>query len=462
MDDKLSLAELQLIIRDALYTSLPGMYWVSAEISEIKENYSGHCYLELIDKAAGEGNIKAKARAIIWANRYRMLKPFFENATGESMKEGMKVLMKVTLEYHEVYGLSLIVSDIDATYTVGEMVLRRLQIIRRLENEGVIEMNKEHPFPPVPRRIAIVSSKNAAGYTDFIRQLQGNINGYVFYTALFDSVMQGSETSKSLINALDRISENIELFDVIVVIRGGGSQTDLSWFDNYDIAFYMTQFPLPIITGIGHEKDMTVVDLVANISVKTPTAVADLLINKMVESESHIINLAIEIVWSSEDVIENFNNKIGTLCRDLTPAAKMIVSNIQEKLSKVKIGLISNGKDNIAKAIGYPLSQFSRLESVTNATLRKNESLLAESITNVTSLTQTMLKQKKDKIAEVSLILKIIDPSNVLKRGFTITLLRGKILKSSNQLTKDDLIDTQFSDGFVKSKVIKKKINKLI
>jgi exodeoxyribonuclease VII large subunit len=459
MVDKLSLAELQLIIRDALYTSVPGTYWISAEISEIKENYSGHCYLELIDKEPGEENIKAKARAVIWANRYRMLRPFFESTTGESLKEGLRILIKVTLEYHSIYGISLIISDIDPAYSIGEMAIKRLQIIRRLEKEGVIQMNKDHAFPLIPRRIAIISSGNAAGYTDFIKQLHGNNNGYIFYTALFESVMQGSETSVSIINALDRISEKTELFDVVVIIRGGGSQTDLSWFDNYNIAYHITQFPLPIITGIGHEKDMTVADLVANISVKTPTAVADLLINRMSETEIYITEIGNNIIRSSLDVVRLQRNRIDTLTRNLTPAAKVVISKIQEKVSSIKIGLVSNGKDYLTKAVSFPVSQRSRLESVTKTMLMEKSSIISKTIINIISSAKILLKQENNQVTEANMKLSILDPANVMKRGFTITLFKGKILKNRNLVSTDDIIDTRFSNGVVKSKVIRE-INK--
>jgi exodeoxyribonuclease VII large subunit len=453
MDDKLSLTELQLTIRDALYTSLPGFYWVSAEISEIKENYSGHCYLELVDKHLGDNNIKARARAIIWANRYRMLKPFFENSTGETIKEGLKILIKVTLEYHEVYGLSLIISDIDPAFTIGEMAIRRLQIIRKLEEEGVFGMNKEHFFPFVPRRIAIVSSRNAAGYIDFIKHLQGNTYRYIFYTALFEAVMQGSETSISVINALDQISEKIEFFDVVVIIRGGGSQSDLSWFDNYDIAYHITQFPLPIIIGIGHEKDMSVTDMVANISVKTPTAVADLLINRMMETESRITELANEIVFSSGKVIQMHRNKIEEYRSNLVPLAKMMVSEIKESLYIIKMGLVSFGKDYITRAINFPISQFFRLESATKAVIRDNKLLLAKTITYIATVTNSTLKQKNDQLATANQMLNLIDPENVLKRGFTITSKEGRALKTPYNLNHDDIIQTRFYKGEILSTV---------
>jgi len=298
MTEKLSLTELQLIIRDYLYLALPGIYWVIAEISELKENYAGHCYLELIEKHPDEKNIRARVKAIIWSNRYRFLKAFFENSTGESLREGLKILVKTKVEYNELYGLSLIISDIDPAFTIGDMAMKRQQIINKLEQEGVFSMNKELDFPIVPQRIAIISSKNAAGYSDFINHLRGNSVGYVFYSALIETSMQGTETEQGVISALDKIALNAHLFDLTVIIRGGGSQTDLSWFDNYNIAYHVTQFPLPVITGIGHDKDISVTDMVAYRSLKTPTAVADFLIDSVAATDNHIIEMSSEIIGS--------------------------------------------------------------------------------------------------------------------------------------------------------------------
>lgn len=222
LSDKLSLTELQLIIKDSLYMALPDMYWVTAEVSEIKENYAGHCYLELIEKQSDEKNVSARVRAIIWNNRYRFLKSLFENITGESLRAGMKVLVRVKVEYHELYGLSLIISDIDPSFTIGEMAVKRQMIIRKLEEEGVFSMNKELELPFVPRRIAVISSGSAAGFLDFMKHLRENSYGYVFYTALFETIMQGTETEKSVISALDRIAVNSEVFDVVAILRGEG------------------------------------------------------------------------------------------------------------------------------------------------------------------------------------------------------------------------------------------------
>jgi exodeoxyribonuclease VII large subunit len=454
MENKLSLSELQHIIRDSLYMALPDFYWVTAEISEIKVNSSGHCYLELIEKPPDDKNVSSRIKAIIWSKRYWFLRSLFENVTGAPLREGMKILVKVKIEYHEIYGLSLIISDIDPSYTAGEMAIRRQMIIRKLEEEGVFSMNRELDFPVVPQRIAVISSKNAAGYSDFIKHLKGNNQGFVFYTALFETVMQGNETEKSVIGALDRIADQIELFDLVAIIRGGGSQSDLSWFDNYNIAFYVTQFPLPVITGIGHEKDLSVTDLVANMALKTPTAVADYLVNCLEEAEKSLKLLSDGIASFSASVIEHYRSLLESSGSKLIPLAKLLISAKKKVVSDSIIELINYGKDFIIRAGLLPENQKSRLISSVATLKSMKKSLIEKYGYDLRSLASKMFSLKNHKMEELERNLSILDPVNVLKRGFTITTLNGIIVKSSNGVAKDDFIDTIFSDGRVKSKVM--------
>ena len=457
MTEKLSLTELQLIIRDSLYLALPDMYWVIAEISEIKENHAGHCYMELIEKHPDEKNVRARAKAIIWSSRYRFLKSFFENITGESLKEGLKILIKTKVEYHELYGLSLVISDIDPSFTIGDMAMKRQQVINRLEQEGVFSMNKELYFPAVPQRIAVISSKNAAGYSDFINQLKGNSYGYVFYTALIETAMQGTETENGVISALDKIAENSHVFDVVVIIRGGGSQSDLSWFDSYNIAYYVTQFPLPVITGIGHDKDMSVTDMVANRSLKTPTAVADFLIECVAEAENHLNEMSSGITDTSRIIIEKNMNLVETLSIKLLPLTRLMLSVIKDNLSGKIIEIINTGKENTFRAGLTMANQGSRLFSDSKSFSSGKELLLKRAIQNLAILTSNALSANKIRLAGLENTLNILKPENVLQRGYTITSLDGRMLKLSNQLKTDDLIDTQFSDGKVRSRVVGEK-----
>ncbi len=454
MADKLSLSELQLIIKDSIYLAMPDMYWVAAEISEIRENYAGHCYLELIEKHPDDKNVRARVKAVIWSNRYRFLRSLFENVTGEQLKSGMKVLVKIKVDYHEIYGLSLIISDIDPSYTAGEMALKRQMILKRLGDEGVLMMNKELELPFVPQRIAVISSASAAGYGDFIRQLKENQYGYVFYTALFEAIMQGNETEQSVIRALERISVNAELFDVVVIIRGGGSQSDLSWFDNYNIAYFVTQFPLPVITGIGHDKDMSVTDIVAFRSLKTPTAVADFLTGSVSEAEDYLNQLSTQIAENSRSVITRYRDITESFRAKLIPVARLAVSDRKEELSNRIIGIINIGKEYIIRAGFLPKNLSSRLISSSGSYILTRKTSLERDKLDLNNMTNKAIGNVKKKLDESGNSLKILDPVNVLRRGYTITSKNGEILKKSQGLQSEDIIDTLFSDGSVTSRIL--------
>jgi exodeoxyribonuclease VII large subunit len=456
MTEKITLTELQLIIRDTLYMSLPDWYWVIAEISEMKENSAGHCYLELIEKNADEKNVKSRIRAIIWCKRFRFLRAFFENTSGETLKEGIKVLVKAKVEYHELYGISLVISDIDPAFTLGEMAVKRQAIIRRLEQEGVFSMNKELDFPMVPQRIAVISSKTAAGYTDFMNHLNNNGFGYVFYTRLFEASLQGTETEQSTINALDSIASNSQNFDLVVIIRGGGSQTDLSWFDNYNIAYHITQFPLPVITGIGHEKDISITDMVANRSLKTPTAVADFLIDSVAGAETHIKELSSDIINASRVILEKGKNRLETCSIKLFPLARLMLSRLKDKLSSGIIEIINVGKFLIVRAGVIPANLESRLSTAARSftpsrelMLNKNRQRLLTSTLNITRMNSVRLKGLESS-------LQLLNPDNILQRGYSITSVNGRALKDSEQVKTDDIVETRLYKGNITSKVINK------
>jgi exodeoxyribonuclease VII large subunit len=458
MAEKLSLTELQLVIRDSIYMALPDMYWVIAEISEIKENSAGHCYLELIEKHPDEKNIRARAKAIIWSKRYRFLKAFFENTTGEPLREGLNILIKAKVEYHELYGLSLIISDIDPAFTVGEMALKRQLIIKKLEQDGVFSMNKELDFPSFPKRIAVISAKNAAGYSDFINHLTQNAYGYSFNTVLIESTMQGVETEQSVINALDSIATNSHLYDVVVIIRGGGSQTDLSWFDSYNIAYYVSQFPLPVITGIGHDKDMSVTDMVAYKALKTPTAVADFLIECTAWIENHLFEISSSIKEISRIIIEKNKNRIETSRIKLFPLARLLMSDIKDKLSGIIIEIADIGKNYIFKAGLIPSNQKSRLISAVNSLSSAKETALKMTNYRLNNSTLNALNKNITRLDSLETNLSLINPENVLQRGYTITSINGMILKKCDLLMAEDIIETKFSNGNITSRIIEKKV----
>ena len=458
MVEKVSLTELQLIIRDSLYLALPDFYWVMAEISELKENNAGHCYLELIEKQPDDKNVRARVKAIIWSNRYRFLKAFFRDSTGETLREGLKILVKIKIEYHELYGLSLIISDIDPAFTLGEMALKRQLIINKLEQEGVFSMNKDLIFPLVPQRIAVISSKNAAGYSDFMNHLKSNSFGYVFYTALIEASLQGTETEHAVMNALDRIALNLDFFDLVVIIRGGGSQTDLSWFDNYNIAYHITQFPLPVITGIGHEKDVSVTDMVAYMALKTPTAVADFIIGSVSETDNHIINLSSDIIEASRVVLEKNRNRIETSAIKLFPLSRVLLSEIKEQLSSFLLEINNTGKKQISKATLIPANQASRLSSAVKSFISLKVNSLERNIQKLINTSVTLISGNKTGVNNMENKLELLNPENILRRGYSITTMNGIIIKDRAQVKEGDLIDTQLYDGLLNSKVMNKTI----
>lgn len=457
MTEKISLTELQLIIRDSLYMALPDVYWVVAEISEIKENSSGHCYLELIEKQPDEKNVRSRIKGIIWGNRYRFLKAFFENITGETLRDGLKILIKAKVEYHELYGLSLIISDIDPAFTIGEMAMKRQLVIKRLEEEGVFSMNKELPFPAFPQKVAVISSKNAAGYSDFINHLKNNSYGYSFYTALIETSMQGTETESSVISALDRIANRSEIFDLVVVIRGGGSQSDLSWFDSYNIAYHVTQFPLPVITGIGHDKDVSVTDMVASRALKTPTAVADFLIDTVSSSENHIIEMSSGIIEGSRIIIDRNRTRIETSGIRLMPLARVMMSEVRDKLSSKIIDILNIGKELIFKASLITSNQESLLAATAKSCVSQKELMVKRNVQRLVTCSNNCLSANNMKLSSLGSNLQLLNPENILQRGYSITSVNGIIIKNFEQVNNDDLIDTRLYKGTIKSWVIRKK-----
>ena len=278
--DALTLFQLTNLIRETIEDKLSKTYLVIAEIQSIMQNRTGHCYLELVEKSQTDDKIISQVRANIWASQWRIIKPYFETATGRAMESGLKILVKVRVTFHELYGLSLNILDILPEYTLGELEMQRKLTIKQLQDDGVFDMNRELQLPMLVQKIAVISSAGAAGYGDFVNQLKNNSFGYKFYTSLFEAAMQGNTAEPSIIEQLNKILQFTDFFDCVVIIRGGGSKTDLACFDSLRLCQNICQFPLPVITGIGHDRDESVADLVANTHLKTPTAVAQFLIDR--------------------------------------------------------------------------------------------------------------------------------------------------------------------------------------
>lgn len=320
----ITLRELQQLVRRTLDERFTLPVWVSAEIAEIKVNYSGHCYLELVEKGEGDGLPTAQARAVIWRSQYTRIAGYFEAETGRSLSAGLRILARVHVTYHELYGFSLQITDIDPAFTLGDMERQRQQTIARLREEGVWDMNRELPLPVPAQRIAIVSSANAAGYQDFRREIARS--PYRFSLTLFDAFMQGAAAEESIVAALCAVARRQEEFDAAVLIRGGGSRNDLTCFDAYRLCTHVAQFPLPVITGIGHDKDTSVADLVAHTALKTPTAVAGWLVERMADEEARLERAALQLRDSTRTLLHAASLRLerssGDL-RQLTAAALM-------------------------------------------------------------------------------------------------------------------------------------------
>lgn len=409
MGDALSLLELNSLVRKSLETCLPSTYWISAELSDVRSNSTGHCYLEFIQKNEQNNTLIAKARGMIWANLFNMLKPYFEEATGESFRSGLKVLVEVEVKFHELYGYSLVVVNIDPTYTLGDLVKNKKEIIDRLQSEGVIDMNKELDFPILPQRIAVISSLTAAGYGDFVDQITNNEYGFPFYVELFPALMQGEQVERTILNALDIIFNRQEDFDAVVIIRGGGATSDLSGFDTYALASGCAQFPLPIITGIGHERDDTVLDVVANKRVKTPTAAAEFLIARVLDTVSTFSSLSQRFTDGVKDILDVEKQRIDELQYQFPTLVKMAIKDQHHRLLNLHNSLSSHTKMLLTR-------QQYQLESLRNT-------------------------------------VKNLSPEVILKRGYAIVRQDNKIITSVNKIDKNKQISIEMKDGVIDTKL---------
>ena len=381
------------MVRDAIEMELPDEYWVEAELSECRER-GGHCYMELIEKDDHTNTPVARASAKCWRQTWQMLQPHFERITGQPLHTGLKVLLRVYAQFHEAYGFSWIVSDIDPTYTIGDMARKRQEIIRQLKEEGVFDLQRELRISMFAKRIAVISAAGAAGYGDFIRQLEDNEYGFKFEVQLFPAIMQGEQVEQSIIAALNTIYEATApggnpsgAYDCVVIIRGGGATADLSGFDTLALAENVAQFPLPIITGIGHDRDESILDMVSNTRVKTPTAAAALLIDNLLQVLT----------------------RIDSAQQRMTMAISQRFANQKERLSS--------------------------LQSI------------------IPVLAQRMLSNAKHRLELIELQLQSYDPQLLLRRGYSITLHNGHAVRDPQQLKAGDVIETRLEKGTIKSTV---------
>lgn len=355
-EEPLSLFALNSLVRGTLAQSFPTACWVVGELSEVRETAAGHCYIELVERDEAANEPVAKARGTIWARIYSLLKPYFLEQTGTPFSVGLKVMLKVTVVFHELYGYSLDVCDIEPSFTIGEAARLRKAVLDRLAREGVLELNKELPFPLLPQRVAVISSSYAAGYGDFCDQLARNPYGFVFYPALFPAPMQGSKVEQGIIAALDKIAANIDLWDLVVIIRGGGATSDLSCFDTYDLANNCAQFPLPVVTGIGHQRDVSVLDAVAHTSVKTPTAAAELLIHAMAAQAAAVEDAGRAIVTAVRDAIGAQKMRMNSLLQRLPVFTALYLQKQEHKLDLYKQAIDAASPSRVL-AMGYSITR---------------------------------------------------------------------------------------------------------
>lgn len=429
---ELSLLELNSRVRQSISSAFPDTCWIRAEMSDVRVNStSGHCYLEFVEKDLSGKQLLAKARGTIWGRTFQWIKAYFEEQTGQLFTSGLKVLVKVSVDFHAVYGFNLTVQDIDPSYTIGDMARKRMEIIRLLQEEGVLHLNKELLFPRLPQRVAIITSPTAAGYEDFMNQLTGNHSGYIFYPKLFPAIMQGEKTEESVIAALDKIYACQEHFDVVVIIRGGGATSELNSFDSYLLAANVAQFPLPVITGIGHERDDTVLDIVAHTRVKTPTAVAEFLIKQVDAEAQQLTLLQQEMVDWATGVIQEQKNYLELL---ITRLPHLITTRIEQNrmfLHTLIAKLPAAAKELL-------LRQQTSLHLLQNK--MKNE-------------VAVVIQNRRQQLELDEQFVKMVSPEYILKRGFSLTLKEGKIVKSITGLQSGDQLVTRLADGEISSEI---------
>lgn len=426
----LSLYELNRVVADTIDATLDSDYWVVAELADVHER-GGHCYMDLIEKDERSNTPIARAQARCWRNRWLLVKMHFEKATGKLFTAGIKVLLKVRAQFHENYGFSWIVNDVDPSFTMGDMAQRRQEIVRKLTEEGVIDDNKQLPFPLFAQRIAVISSQGAAGYGDFQHQLLYNDYGLRFYTTLFPSVMQGEGVSQGVIAALNAINDQLDNFDVVVIIRGGGATSDMSGFDTLELARHVANFPLPVITGIGHDRDECVLDIVAHRRVKTPTAAAVFLIEHLKRVAEHV-----------SEMQQSIANRVGAALERERLRLLRLTSVIPQKVAMTllcernRVGQMTSRMENALN--NMMLQQRHRLQILSQRVLPSAQRTLTEQRHRINMLEQRVVA---------------LDPEIPLKRGYSITLHNGHVMKDASLLHPGDIITTRLAQGVITSEV---------
>ena len=423
-----TLFELNNLVREVISSTLSEEYWVEAELSEVHEVH-GHCYMELIQKELFSNTPVAKASAKCWKNKWSLLREKFAKVTREELKPGMKVLLKVYADFHEAYGFAWIVTDINPEFTMGDMAHKRQEIIDTLKREGIFELQKELVLPQFAQHIAVISSENAAGYGDFCHQLADNPQQLKFYTRLFPAVMQGKGVEESVIAALNSINENIEKFDAVVIIRGGGATSDLSGFDTLRLAENVANFPIPIITGIGHDRDESIVDMVAHTKVKTPTAAAALLIDHLNHVLERLADVQAELIAAVRHRNELEQARLVRMSEKIPVLFSLVKTRQEQRIDRYLANITASLNDKLS----HEHHRLSLIESQLGPTLLQQ------------------LTREKYRLQLLQQRLEALNPRRLLQRGYSITLCKGKVVKDARQLKAGDEIETKLANGKITS-----------
>ena len=424
----LSLFELNNLVREVISTAFDNEYWVEAELSELRE-VRGHCYMELIQKELFSNTPVAKASAKCWKNKWQILRPKFEKVSGQYLHAGLKVMLKVYPDFHEAYGFSWIVTDINPEFTMGDMARKRLEIVKQLQAEGIFDLQKELELPLFAQRIAVISSANAAGYGDFCHQLNDNSYGLKFYTRLFPAVMQGEEIEQSVIAALTKINQRMDDFDVVVIIRGGGATSDMSGFDTLSLSENVANFPLPVITGIGHDRDESVLDMVSHTRVKTPTAAAAFLVDHLEEVYERVLDAQTELLTSVRHRME---------------MEKAQLQHLGEKIPM----LFSLYKERQETMLEH---RFQALTTAIQTHLVQETHRLEQLKQGIKPTIEQQMMRENYHLSLLSQRVKSLDPTLLLHRGYSMTMLNGRIVKDKSLLKSGDEIETILENGTILS-----------
>lgn len=448
-----SLFELVSSVRRCIEATFSERYWIRAESSDVRiASGSGHCYLELLEKDERH-NLKAKVRANIWRNTLSLITQRLKEAGLPSLSSGMEILCLVQVQYHEQYGLSLIIHDIDPNYSLGEIARLRQATIARLTKEGVINNNKALPLPRPLQRLAIISSSTAAGLEDFLDQLQGNPYGLYFHTALYEAQMQGNNTTESIITALNGVAEHLSSYDAVVIIRGGGAVSALRAFDDYELCFYCTQFPLPIIVGIGHERDVSVLDMVAHTSLKTPTAVAEYLIRTALYELSFIEQLTDRIQRAVSLYQLERMRRLSELHLRIPSVATIAIQREQVSLSQRRERLITSARMRIEQS----RRQIESAAALLPYQVRSLQARRQQQLESIQGRLLSPLRQHRERyqttLARLEQAINLAHPDKILNRGFALISHAGKIVTQAGTLHSGDRVQIRLGNDQVDATV---------